>query len=80
MSATVRGYGMDECSTFNMILMFVSETSMLGTPRPKCVDTICKMENILAEMAARVMRAVIVNACFSMFDQTKSRLTIMPTE
>jgi hypothetical protein len=40
-----------------MILMFESGTSILGSPRPKRVDTICKMENMLAETAARVMRA-----------------------
>jgi hypothetical protein len=58
MSVTVCEYHIDECSTFNKILMFEFETSTLGTPRPNRVDTICRMENMLAEMAARVMRAV----------------------
>jgi hypothetical protein len=43
--------------TCNMIFMFESGTSTLGNPKPKRVDTICKIENMLAEMAARVMRA-----------------------
>lgn len=43
--------------TFRMIVICESGTSALGRPTPKRVETICNIEKIDAEMAARVMRA-----------------------
>jgi hypothetical protein len=40
-----------------MVLMFRLETSVSVRPIPNRVETICKMENMLADTAARAMRA-----------------------
>jgi hypothetical protein len=40
-----------------MLLILHVETWALGRPNPKCVETICRMENMVAEIAANVIKA-----------------------
>jgi hypothetical protein len=42
--------------TFKRMRMLASPT--LGSPRPNRVDIICKIENVLAQQAAKIIRAV----------------------
>jgi hypothetical protein len=40
-----------------MLLMLHAETWTFGRPKPKCVETICRMENMVADIAAKVIKA-----------------------
>jgi hypothetical protein len=47
--------------TFNTILKSLFDTAEFGSPRPKRVATISKIENIVANSDASIMRAIVVS-------------------